>query len=205
MSDFLFQYAQDIFRLDWQCWKRAASWQNQQNGMCTQQRLRSAWASAQSDQSSLPAWRKLRSLATHWAHCEDWSDWADAQAGLSLRWAHMPFCWFCHEVAQILLLQLLLYVPTWVKKARVSWSGSKGELHQHRLLHKNISMKMIELTSKIFKLKHFHCKRFRGKVSIVLIFQKKKKEIMSFFLHVFLSFKTVYSLVTGIKLPFPFK
>ena len=29
----------------------AASWQNQQNGMCTQQRLRSAWASVQSDQS----------------------------------------------------------------------------------------------------------------------------------------------------------
>ena len=29
----------------------AASWQNQQNGMCAQQSLRSAWASAQSDQS----------------------------------------------------------------------------------------------------------------------------------------------------------
>ena len=27
------------------------SWQNQQNGMCAQRRLRSAWASAQSDQS----------------------------------------------------------------------------------------------------------------------------------------------------------
>ena len=33
----------------------ATSWQNQQNGMCTQRRLRSAWASAQSDQSSLCA------------------------------------------------------------------------------------------------------------------------------------------------------
>ena len=31
--------------------KWAASWQNQQHGMCAQQRLRSAWASAQSDQS----------------------------------------------------------------------------------------------------------------------------------------------------------
>ena len=28
-----------------------------------------------------------------------WSDWADAQADLSLRWAYMPFCWFCHEAA----------------------------------------------------------------------------------------------------------
>ena len=34
-------------------------------------RLRSAWASAQSDQSSLSAWRKLVSLATYWAHSED--------------------------------------------------------------------------------------------------------------------------------------
>ena len=31
--------------------KWATSWQNQQNGMCTQWRLRSVWASAQSDQS----------------------------------------------------------------------------------------------------------------------------------------------------------
>ena len=30
------------------------------------------------------------------------SDWADAQANLSLSWAHMPFYWFCHEVAQIM-------------------------------------------------------------------------------------------------------
>ena len=30
-----------------------------------------------------------------------WSDWADAQADLSLRWAHTPFCWFCHEAAHI--------------------------------------------------------------------------------------------------------
>ena len=30
-----------------------------------------------------------------------WSVWADAQADLSLRWAHMSFCWFCHEVAQL--------------------------------------------------------------------------------------------------------
>ena len=38
--------------------------------MCTKRRLRSAWASALSDQSSLSAWRKLGSLATHWAQSE---------------------------------------------------------------------------------------------------------------------------------------
>ena len=36
-----------------------ASWQNQQNGICTQRRRRSAWASAQSDQSLLSARKKL--------------------------------------------------------------------------------------------------------------------------------------------------
>ena len=46
--------------------------QNQQNNLCAQRRLRSAWA--------------------------------DAQADLSLRWAHMAFCWFCHEVAQLGLI-----------------------------------------------------------------------------------------------------
>ena len=39
--------------------------------MCAQLKLRSAWASAQSDQSLLSAWRKLGSLATHWAHSKD--------------------------------------------------------------------------------------------------------------------------------------
>ena len=29
-----------------------------------------------------------------------WLGWADAQAYLNLRWAHMPFCWFCHDAAR---------------------------------------------------------------------------------------------------------
>ena len=32
-----------------------------------------------------------------------WSDWADVQADLSLRWVHMPVYWFCHEAAHIWL------------------------------------------------------------------------------------------------------
>ena len=55
----------------WKLHDWATSWQNQQSGKCAQRWLRSAWASAQSDQSSLSAWRKLGSLATHWAHSED--------------------------------------------------------------------------------------------------------------------------------------
>ena len=32
--------------------------------------------------TSLSAWRKLASLATHWAHSDDWLDWADVQTDL---------------------------------------------------------------------------------------------------------------------------
>ena len=71
-------------------------------GMCTQRRLRSQpW--------HLPS--LIRVFTVHmkkaWvlsyplsAQQRLWSDWVDAQADLSLHWAHMPFCWFCHEVAQ---------------------------------------------------------------------------------------------------------
>ena len=45
---------------------------------------------------------------------EDWSDWAHAQADLSLRWEHMPFCWFCHDAAQIFAYFSLTYFPLFV-------------------------------------------------------------------------------------------
>ena len=94
----------------------AVAWQNQQNNLCTQQRLRSAWASALPDQSL--RWWIVGSSATHWVHCEDWSDWADAQADLSLRWVHRSFCWFCHEAAHMYIMLyfcnifILLCCPT---------------------------------------------------------------------------------------------
>ena len=50
-------------------------------------------------ESSLSAWRNSESSATQWAHCKDWSNWVDAQADLSLHWAHISFCWFFHEAA----------------------------------------------------------------------------------------------------------
>ena len=88
----------------------AASWQNQQNGMCAQRRLRSAWASAQSDQSSLSLWRKLGSLPTHLAHSEDWSDWAD---DLSLRWAHSHCVGFVTR-------SLILSISLWIRSLLIS-------------------------------------------------------------------------------------
>ena len=40
-----------------------------------------------------------------------WSDWADAQADQSLRWAHMPFCWFCRKSAQVQYYWALMQDP----------------------------------------------------------------------------------------------
>ena len=57
--------------------------------MKTQISLGPVWS-----ESSLLAWRHLGSLATHWEHSEDWSDWVDAYADLSLRWAHTHFVGF---------------------------------------------------------------------------------------------------------------
>ena len=49
--------------------------------------IRPVWS-----ESPLSAWRKLGSLATQLsAQRRLWSDWADAQADLSLRWAHSHF------------------------------------------------------------------------------------------------------------------
>ena len=44
------------------------------------------------------AWVLSYPLSARWRL---WSYWKSAQADLSLRWAHMPFCWFCHEAAHI--------------------------------------------------------------------------------------------------------
>ena len=50
-------------------------------------------------ETSLSAGIKLKSLATHSEHSDDWSDWADAQTDLSHPWADRSFCWFCHALA----------------------------------------------------------------------------------------------------------
>ena len=63
--------------------------------LCAQQRLRSAWVSAQSDQSLHCALnRKLKGQCFFMRQWRLWSDWADAQTDLSLRWAHSHFVGF---------------------------------------------------------------------------------------------------------------
>ena len=60
-----------------------------------------------------------------------WSDWADAQADLRLRWAHMPFCWFCHEATQ---LCFSVFLTTWTIK-RISLSEAHLISHLNGHLH----------------------------------------------------------------------
>ena len=78
----------------------AASWQNQQNGMCAKRRLRSAWRHLPSLIKVFTIRMKKSCVLSYPLSAQRrlWSDWADAQADLSLRWAHWPHCWFCHEV-----------------------------------------------------------------------------------------------------------
>ena len=68
-------------------------WRNKQNEP-PHDKTWSAWASTMKK-----AWVLSYPLS---AQRRLWSDWADAQADLSLRWAHMSVCWFCHEAAQII-------------------------------------------------------------------------------------------------------
>ena len=80
----------------------ATSWQNQQNGVLAHH----------SDQSSLSTRRKLGSLVTLSVQIERriWSDWANAKADLSLRWAHV----FCYDAAHF-NTQICKYTNTFLE------------------------------------------------------------------------------------------
>ena len=68
---------------------------------CAQQRLISAWTSAQSDQSAVCSMGSYGPKVSSCGQYRLWSDWADAQADLSLRWTHRTFCWFCRVASQM--------------------------------------------------------------------------------------------------------
>ena len=63
---------------DASCLIQAAARQNQQNGPCAQRRLISLGIRTVWSEFLLSVGRNFGSLATHRAHSEDWSDWADA-------------------------------------------------------------------------------------------------------------------------------
>ena len=69
-----------------------------------------------------------QNLATHWAHNEDWSDWVDARADLSLCWVHRLFVGFV-----MLWLKNKGDINYWIMN-RI-WSGFCFTAFQHILRH----------------------------------------------------------------------
>ena len=57
---------------------------------------------------SMGSWGPKLSSCRQWRF---WSDWANARADLSLRWAHMPFCGFIHALAQMSVYSAFGFQP----------------------------------------------------------------------------------------------
>ena len=111
-------------------------------------------------ESSLSAWRNLGSLATHWAHSEDWSDWADTQAKLSLRWVHSHFGVFSCRGSSVILFKVSFIdvfqqfednirknrsvMTNWIKYA--GWEESQKEIPRCGLSNKISVFVIMETT-----------------------------------------------------------
>ena len=85
-------------------------------------------------ESSLCAQWIAKDLSFLHADSEDWSDWADVQTDLSLRWAHMPLYWFCHEAAHFFSLETAwpieakFYVEPPLDGGTKVWSNGLGHM-----------------------------------------------------------------------------
>ena len=87
------QFDLSLFINNW-----AASWQNQQNGMCTQRRIRSAWASDQSDQSL-----RCPHMKKDWVLSYPNERTAKTLIRLKSSLGAQSFCSFCHEAAHLII------------------------------------------------------------------------------------------------------
>ena len=126
--------------------------------------IRPVWS-----ESSLSAWRKPGPLATLWSHSRLWSDWADSQADLSLGWAHMPFCWFCHEAAH------------YCYNLRHSEIGFISRIYRNDLKYSNRqvwanTVDPHETSSWRSTLISLHCLSFRLHLLHTLLYDKKKQQ-----------------------------
>ena len=76
-------------------------------------------------------------------HNEDWSDWADVKADLSLCWAHRSFCWFLNPEDMTTKKAIgcsITYLTTWYGHIYVGLAAY--------LTNKSEMVKMIELANK---------------------------------------------------------
>ena len=99
--------------------------------VCAQRRLRSAWASRTvwSESSLCAQWVAKDPSFLH-ADSEDWSDWAEAQADLSLRWAHSHFISF--------VMSRLIYCLMWIRERswKCPWVWTSGLTEQSHFFDK---------------------------------------------------------------------
>ena len=172
----------DIFEskpTKWLCiqWRLRSAWASAQSDqrqhqirptkwLCIQWRLRSAWASAQSDQrqhqislgicpvwseSSLSAWRKLGSLATHWAHSENSEQTGWMPRPICLRWVHSHFVGFVMGW----LISGLSLGGDLEERVSISWLTSllwaEGQVKMYR------TYKEIQNSDQNFSLKSWKC------------------------------------------------
>ena len=94
--------------------------------LCAQWRLRSAWASAQSDQSlrclheeSLDPWLSIECTEKTLIRLGWYPGWSESSLGAK------SFCWFCHEEAQISNVVFALHLFQLLKAEYQSWKDSE--------------------------------------------------------------------------------
>ena len=78
------------------------------------------------------------------AQQKDCSDWADAQADLSLRWAHRSFCWFGHEAAHF-FLRVLGTITWWQPSRRGSTNSTSNTTNMQQFFTWNIHYRITVL------------------------------------------------------------
>ena len=84
--------------------KWAVTWQNQQNGCALGEDSDQPWHPPSLIRVFAVRMKKAWVLSYLLSAQQLWSDWANAQADLSLRWAHRSYCWFCHAVVKMIEL-----------------------------------------------------------------------------------------------------
>ena len=125
----------------------------------------------------------VRSMGSHGPNVSScgqrwlWSDWADVQADLSLRWAQLSFWWFCHEAAQMnhrIRKPWQSSFSLFVDKSRVSRIGSLELFKNLSFQCTSISLKKLSDMYMVYKSRIIRTSKCYMK-SPDLIFKKSHK------------------------------
>ena len=74
-----------------------------------------------------------------------WSDCADAQADLSLRWTHRSFCWLCHEAAHIFSTMWFFHKAMGPNDAdRIPWLYWKETSDRVYIVYPDLSVRILK-------------------------------------------------------------